>query len=72
MKQRIDRLARLAQQTTGRPPESPVEDVRIFDYSGVGSVWLGRFDHDIMMASLAVLPEPPAEDEVDGQDGPRE
>ena len=59
---RLERLERLAQQTT-RPPESAVEDVRIFDY-GVGSVWLGRFDHDIMMASLAVLPEPPAE-EVD-------
>ena len=59
---RLERLERLAQQTT-RPPESAVEDVRIFDY-GIGSVWLGRFDHDIMMASLAVLPEPPAE-EVD-------
>ena len=57
---RLERLERqLAQQT--QPPESAVEDVRIFDYSGVGSVWLGRFDHDIMMASLAVLPEPPAE-----------
>ena len=60
---RLERLERLAQQTTGRPPESAVEDVRVFDY-GVGSPWLGRFDHDIMMASLAVLPEPPAE-EVD-------
>ena len=59
---RLERLERLAQQTT-RPPESAVEDVRIFDY-GVGSVWLGRFDHDIMMTNLAVLPEPPAE-EVD-------
>ena len=63
MKQRIDRLARLAQQTTGRPPESAVEDVRVFDY-GLGSVWLGRFDHDTLLASLAVVPEPPAEDEV--------
>lgn len=64
---RLERLERLAQQTT-RPPESAVEDVRVFDY-GVGSVWPGRFDHDIMdimMANLAVLPEPtPAEDEVD-------
>ena len=63
MKQRIDRLARLAaqaQQPT-RPPESAAVDVRIFDY---GSVWLGRFDHDTLLASLAVVPEPPAEDEV--------
>lgn len=61
---RLERLERLAQQTT-RSPESSVEDVRVFDY-GVGSVWPGRFDHDIMMANLAVLPEPtPAEDEVD-------
>ena len=59
MKQRIERLERLAQQTP-RPPESAVEDVRIFDY-GVGSVWLGRFDRDALLASLAVLPEPPAE-----------
>ena len=63
MKQRIERLERLAQQQTTRPPESPVEDVRIFDY-GVGSVWLGRFDHETLLASLAVVPEPPAE-EVD-------
>ena len=64
MKQRIDRLARLAAQAQ-QPTQPPAEDVRVFDYiDGVGSVWLGRFDHDIMMASLAVLPEPPAE-EVD-------
>ena len=67
MKQRIDRLARLAaqaQQST-QPPSAVVEDLRIFDY-GVGSVWLGRFDHDSLMANLAVLPEPtPAEEEVD-------
>ena len=63
MKQRLERLARLAQQT--QPPESAAVDLRVFDY-GVGSVWLGRFDHDTMMASLAVVPEPtPAEDEVD-------
>ena len=61
---RLERLERLAQQTTGRPPESAVEDVRVFDY-GVGSVWLGRFDHDTMMASLAVLPEPTPAEEVD-------
>ena len=63
MKQRIERLERLAQQTP-RPPESAVEDVRIFDY-GVGSVWLGRFDHDTLLASLAVLPEPTPAEEVD-------
>ena len=64
MKQRIDRLARLAAQAQ-QSTQPPVEDVRVFDY-GVGSVWLGRFDHDIVMANLAVLPEPtPAEDEVD-------
>ena len=57
---RLERLERLAQQT--QPPE--VEDVRVFDY-GVGSVWLGRFDHDIMMANLAVLPEPTPAEEVD-------
>ena len=60
---RLERLERLAQQTT-RPPESAVEDVRVFDY-GVGSVWFGRFDHDTMMASLAVLPEPTPAEEVD-------
>ena len=57
---RLERLERLAQQTT-RPP---VEDVRVFDY-GVGSVWLGRFDHDTLLASLAVLPEPTPAEEVD-------
>lgn len=62
MKQRIDRLARLAAQAQ-QQTQPPVEDVRIFDY-GVGSVWLGRFDHDTMMASLAVVPEPPADEEV--------
>jgi hypothetical protein len=61
---RLARLERqLAQQTT-RPPESAAEDVRVFDY-GVGSPWLGRFDHDIMMANLAVLPEPTPAEEVD-------
>ena len=63
MKQRIDRLARLAAQAQ-QQTQPPVEDLRVFDY-GVGSVWLGRFDHDTMMASLAVVPEPPAEEEVD-------
>lgn len=64
MKQRLERLARLAAQAQ-QSTQTPVEDLRIFDY-GVGSVWLGRFDHDTMMASLAVVPEPtPAEDEVD-------
>ena len=62
MKQRIDRLARLAAQAQ-QQTQPPVEDLRVFDY-GVGSVWLGRFDHDTMMASLAVVPEPPAEEEV--------
>lgn len=62
MKQRLERLARLAQQT--QPPESAAVDLRVFEY-GVGSVWLGRYDHDTMMASLAVVPEPPAEEEVD-------
>ena len=41
-----------------------MEDVRVFDY-GVGSVWLGRFDHDTLLASLAVLPEPTPAEEVD-------
>ena len=63
MKQRLERLARLAAQAQ-QSTQPPVEDVRVFDY-GVGSVWLGRFDHDTMMASLAVVPEPPAEEEVD-------
>lgn len=56
---RLERLERqLAQQT-----QPPVEDVRIFHYP---NAWLGRFDYDIMMANLAVVPEPtPAEDEVD-------
>ena len=63
MKQRLERLARLAQQT--QPPESAAVDLRVFDY-GVGSVWPGHFDHDLTMASLAVVPEPtPAEEEVD-------
>ena len=64
MKQRLERLARLAAQAQ-QSTQTPVEDLRIFDY-GVGSVWPGHFDHDLTMESLAVLPEPtPAEDEVD-------
>lgn len=63
MKQRIDRLARLAAQAQ-QSTQPPVEDLRVFEY-GVGSVWPGHFDHDTMMASLAVVPEPPAEEEVD-------
>jgi len=64
MKQRLERLARLAAQAQ-QPTQPPVEDLRVFEY-GVGSVWPGHFDHDLAMASLAVLPEPtPAEDEVD-------
>lgn len=61
MKQRLERLARLAAQAQ-QPTQPPVEDVRIFHYP---NAWLGRFDYDIMMANLAVVPEPtPAEEEV--------
>ena len=64
MKQRIDRLERLAQQQSTQPP-SAVEDLRVFEYR-TGSAWLGRFDFDNVLESLAVVPEPtPAEDEVD-------
>ena len=64
MKQRIDRLERLAAQAQ-QSTQTPVEDLRVFEYV-VGSVWPGHFDHDLAMASLAVLPEPtPAEEEVD-------
>ena len=64
MKQRLERLARLAAQAQ-QPTQTPVEDLRVFEY-GFGSVWPGHFDHDLAMESLAVLPEPtPAEEEVD-------
>ena len=66
MKQRLERLARLAQQT--QPPESAAVDLRVFEY-GVGSVWPGHFDHDLAMESLAVLPEPTPADEEVSQNG---
>ena len=67
MKQRIDRLARLAAQAQ-QSTQPPVEDLRVFEY-GVGSVWPGHFDHDLAMESLAVLPEPTPADEEVSQNG---